>query len=317
MSKKTQFAQKTSKPKSDTATKETGLGNTKESPLEKEIKNEFKTRAWFFTLNNPKNHGFCSEKHVFEILELQNPIAIVMQLEEGEETHTPHYQGGVYFKHQVSFKTMKALSNAFRWACVGNWKKTILYCTKPETRIGGPWSKNIDISHTISSMPDPVGWQLNVLDIIKGEPDPRKIYWFWEAKGNSGKSSLCTWLMDNRGARVVSGTCKDILYILAELESFPKIIVIDIPRSNDAAHISYQLIEQLKSGRLCSTKYKGVIKRFNIPHILIFANIEPDMLSLSLDRWEIYWINKKKQSLHRKNILIEEESSDECPSDYE
>ena len=101
------------------------------------------------------------------------------------------------------------------------------------------------------------------------------------------------------------------------MDSFPKIVVIDIPRSNDKQIISYQLIEQLKSGRMCSTKYKGKITRFNIPHILIFANEEPDMRALSLDRWEIFWINKKKSTIHRKNIMIEEESSEDCPSDYE
>lgn len=101
--------------------------------------------------------------------------------------------------------------------------------------------------------------------------------------------------MDNRNALIVSGTCKDIMYILSEMESFPKIVIIDIPRSNDKQIISYQLVEQLKSGRMCSTKYKGKVKRFNIPHILVFANYEPEMHALSLDRWEIFWINKKRE----------------------
>ena len=90
-----------------------------------------------------------------------------MQLEVGE-LGTPHYQGGVYFKSQIYFSTMKQLSKVISWKIVGNWKKTILYCTKPETRVAGPWSKGIDLSHTISSMPDPTGWQLDLLKLISG-----------------------------------------------------------------------------------------------------------------------------------------------------
>lgn len=314
MSKKSQTSQKVSNQKTNTVSNDVGEGNTKILPPKDKV---IRSRAWFFTLNNPKNHGFVSEKHVFELLNALNPGQIVMQLECGEEG-TEHYQGGVYFKNQERFSTLKKLSDKFHWEIVGNWKKTILYCTKPETRIGGPWSKNIDLNHTVKSMPDPKGWQLECLKLIAGDPDPRKIYWLWEKKGNVGKSVLSTWLTDNRNAAVVSGSCKDISYILSEMESFPKIIVIDIPRSNDKQRISYQLIETLKSGRICSTKYKGRITRFNVPHILVFANEEPETSALSQDRWEIYWINNKNGSIHRKNMITDiEESEEECPSDYE
>ena len=57
---------------------------------------------------------------------------------------------------------------------------------------------------------------------------------------------MSAWLTQNRNAITVSGNVKDIAYILSECTNFPKIIIIDIPRSNEQGHISYSLIEQLK-----------------------------------------------------------------------
>ena len=34
-----------------------------------------------------------------------------------------------------------------------------------------------------------------VVDILKTEPDERTIHWFWEPKGNVGKTTLCKWLV--------------------------------------------------------------------------------------------------------------------------
>ena len=39
-----------------------------------------------------------------------------------------------------------------------------------------------------------------VVDILKTEPDERTIHWFWEPKGNVGKTTLCKWLVVKRGA---------------------------------------------------------------------------------------------------------------------
>ena len=300
------------------------VGNTKNQPPVEKEKTVIRTRAWFFTLNNPKKHGFISEKQMLELFKGLNPQQLMMQLERGEGNGfgeektmtegTEHYQGCVYFGVQIVFETMKQLCGKIHWEKCRNWKRCIEYCRKSETRVDGPWS--IGIAQLVAPLPPMTGWQLEVLKILDRDPEPRKLYWFWEAKGNAGKSHMCAWLTDNRDSITVSGSCKDVSYILTERETFPRIVVIDIPRSNDKQIISYQLIEQLKSSQICSTKYKGKSIRFNIPHVIVFANVEPNLNEVSLDRWEIFWINKKKSTLLRKNIEIHEESSEEEPEGY-
>ena len=116
-------------------------------------------------------------------------------------------------------------------------------------------------------------------------------------RGNVGKSHMSAWLTQNRNAITVSGNVKDIAYILSECTNFPKIIIIDIPRSNEQGHISYSLIEQLKTGMLCSTKYKGRSLTFNIPHVVIFANREPDFKNY-------LWTAGKFSGYTRSNLLL-------------
>ena len=219
----------------------------------------------------------------------------------------------MYFKHAVQLNTLKQLSKKFHWEICHSWKKALLYCSKSDTRIDGPWCFGIpDAPIRIPPLKD---WQQDLLTIIDQEPDSRTIYWCWEKRGNVGKSHMSAWLTQNRNAITVSGNVKDIAYILSECTNFPKIIIIDIPRSNEQGHISYSLIEQLKTGMLCSTKYKGRSLTFNIPHVVIFANREPDFKKLSMDRWKVFWIHKKQLII--KNIITNvDDSSEEVPEGY-
>ncbi len=63
-------------------------------------------------------------------------------------------------------------------------------------------------------------------------------------------------------------------------------MVIDIPRANEG-NVSYQAIEDLKNGALFSTKYESGMCVFNSPHVVVFANMAPDLNKLSADRWNI------------------------------
>ena len=62
----------------------------------------------------------------------------MIQLEKGENG-TPHYQGCMYFKHAVQLNTLKQLSKNFIGRFVTLGKKALLYCSKSDTRIDGPW----------------------------------------------------------------------------------------------------------------------------------------------------------------------------------
>lgn len=281
--------------------KKGGQGNTRilAPPVEK-----IRSRSWFFTLNNPKEHGFQNENCVIDLWKGLKCAKYMLQLEKGNEG-TEHYQGVIYLENPVCFDTVKQLCDKIHWEKTKSLKFAIDYCSKSESRIAGPWALNC--ASTLKPIPPLKGWQLEALAMTEKEPSIRDIYWLFEYDGNVGKSHFATWMSRNRNSITVSGNMTNIAHILSKEKKFPETIIIDIPRSNDGLHISYELIEKLKCGTLCSGKYDGRVIDFDTPHIIIFANVEPDYSKLSDDRWKVFWINKKKQKLCKKKTELCEE----------
>lgn len=78
------------------------------------------------------------------------------------------------------------------------------------------------------------------------------------------------------------GAKKDIAYSYRG----GKICVFDFSRDTEG-HISYDAIEALKGGLVFSAKYESGVKIYEQPHVLCFANWEPNIDSMSDDRWVI------------------------------
>lgn len=274
-----EVTQLTQNEKVDESANDTSGGNTKKP-------RNTRSRSYFFTINNPDTHGYKSYQGVIELITVLDPVQYAFQLEKGKEG-TVHYQGCIYLKNAISFDTVRKLDTKIHWETAKNWKKSVIYCTKSDTRQDGPWV--FGIAGYIEPLP-PLreGWQTELLALLDTKPDPRIVYWVWEKIGNVGKTHFATWLYDNREALIVSGKANDIAMALAECKQFPKIVIIDIPRSNEDGFLSYQIIEQLKGGLLFSGKYKSKCVRFNVPHVLILSNKPPDKNKLSADRWRIY-----------------------------
>lgn len=128
-------------------------------------------------------------------------------------------------------------------------------------------------------------WQRGVLELIKQKPDHRKVYWYCDLVGNTGKSYLSRYLqLTEKVYYITGGKQQDIFYAY---ENQP-LIIYDLARSyqDNMDHI-YTTIEYFKNGMFLSTKYKSEQRMFKIPHILVFANFEPHQEKLSQDRWAI------------------------------
>lgn len=176
----------------------------------------------------------------------------------------------------------------------GSDKDFISYVTKRETRVDGPWSKGFP---GIPSAPPKIikesmfyPWQKKVWEIIKAEPDDRSIYWIWDPIGNCGKTAFCKFLIYHRDAFVFRGKSSDMASRIVQLETDVKIAVMNVSRTQES-FVSYQGIEEIKDGLVCSGKYEGGQKIFDPPHVFIFANFEPDRNALSMDRWKIMRID--------------------------
>jgi len=135
-------------------------------------------------------------------------------------------------------------------------------------------------------------WQSALLAIVLEPACPRKIHWIWENQGNVGKSWMANYLGCLHGATVLTAGKKvDMAYIYAQKPT--GIVVFDLARTTEPVDGKsfldgiYSLAEDLKNGRVVSTKYESVVRYFESPHVIFLANYEPDMTKWSADRYFI------------------------------
>jgi hypothetical protein len=242
------------------------------------------SKRWVFTLNN------YTEEHI-NIISAVVPEKCIKYIigKEISKSGTPHLQGFCYFKERVRPLSEIPIKEIHWEKALGN-DLSQNYCGKDDDVIlfkGIP--KPLVLVTRDMLRPN----QLKIADMFIEDEHPifgRNIYWFWEEHGNWGKSFLCTHMIDFMGAMEVSGASADVLcgvtnWIEKNGEA-PRIIIFDIPRVNKG-HVSYQAIEKIKDGKFFSGKYESGMVRFNKPHILCFANEEPEDWKLSKDRWKV------------------------------
>lgn len=239
-------------------------------------------KKWCFTYNNP-NLEFMDV-----IMNHYRIVKYVFQLEVGD-SGTEHFQGVIEFDCKVRPKSVFGTKwDAIHWESCRNWDASVIYCQKKEGRKRGPWLKGVSRTDEIKILKfnELKEWQNDIVKIIESEPDDRKIYWFWEERGGVGKSTFCKFLCARYDAMLLTGKANDMKYAIIQNKSFPRICIIDCPRSMQD-YISYPGIEEIKNGMFFCGKYESKQLIGNCPHVIVFANFEPEEDKLSRDRWII------------------------------
>lgn len=253
-------------------------GNTKKA------KQVSPSKHWCFTLNNYKKDDIkqiCSNSSISKY---------IFQEETGEEG-TPHLQGYIEFKAK-SRPFEKFENKTIHWEKCKSISASIDYCSKESTRTGEIYKKGIEIEEPIKLLDEDklYPWQRLIFDDCKNEPDDRTINVIVDKNGNKGKTKLCKLLCAKYGALCISGKSADIKYGIVKYKEsnkvYPKIVLIDVPRSN-IDYINYEAIEKVKDGLFFCGKYESCQVIMNCPHIYLFMNEEPKMSSMSIDRWNI------------------------------
>lgn len=242
------------------------------------------SKHWAFTWNNyPKE--VCSSNFWLK----PNVDELYIQEEICPKTGTPHLQGSIKFKRKVRPKNL--YSTKIHWEKTRNIKGSNSYCLKEESRKAGGWQlkfgNNLPYTEDIKEFK---AWQVNLLNILKKEPDNRSIYWCFDYKGGIGKTIFQKYVfthLDN--VIVVSGKGSDmkncILTYLKTNKRLPKIILVNVPRSS-LNFISWSGIEEIKDMFFYSPKYEGGMICGPSPHLFLFANEKPPLENLSKDRWK-------------------------------
>lgn len=264
-------------------------------------------KKYMFTWNNyPEDWKQLIAKRL-------EPIAhkLACQAEIGDQG-TPHIQGAIVLKRRMRWSQF-GLPKEIHWENMkGNENVAIAYALKESTRdtTQSPILYNVSLPETIKVLQEPemLAWQKETVEIIKRTPSDRIIYWRWDHDGKCGKSALVKLLCYKYGALMVSGSNKDMKSAVARYKEekgvTPKILIYDIPRmARD--YVSYTGIEELKNGCFLSTKYEVKMVIMNSPHILCFANFEPDFDALSSDRWDVREIEltQEEEDKIEKGIL--------------
>jgi len=125
------------------------------------------------------------------------------------------------------------------------------------------------------------GWQSDLLETVSRPPDARKVLWYVDEVGGTGKSMFA---LSHPSCYVVTGgKHADIIYAYA----FESVVFFDWPRDAED-RFPYSMVESFKNGYALSTKYEVRRLRFEVPHVVVFSNFQPDRTKLSADRWDIH-----------------------------
>jgi hypothetical protein len=250
-----------------------GEGNTELPP-----KQPTRKTFWCFTLFN-----FTDEIKT----ELNRQLeSISVKFLYGEEvcpsTQKLHLQGFFHLKKAMRITEIKLINNPHLSWCMGNEAQNIKYCSKENKVFKWGFPAPLKLIN-----PDK-DWQIKILTILSSEPDDRKVYWFWSKEGGVGKSQFCKYLIATMNCVFIDeGKKADIMYSIMEADMDKcNSVIFDIPRDN-GNKVSYKSIESIKNGMVYSPKYESKHKLFNSPHLICFANCEPEFEKLSNDRWVV------------------------------
>lgn len=275
---------------------EGGLGNTLPNPHPPPSGK--RSRSWIITWNNPPDTPLTQLTQDFGGLEQW-----AGQLERGE-SGTVHYQFCMRYKNARTFKSIKEMLPACHIEACIDWKKSVEYCTKEDTRIDGPWASHDHLMPKKQWKWDVrerqfilKPWQIALeSEIVENEPNPRTIIWYVDINGGAGKTEFCAYMAKKYvGVHIVAGSIRDIMYNItkklsdSENEEY-RCVFFDIPRAQGDM-VSYKGIEAVKNGIITNTKYESTSMILNIPHVVVFSNSEPELTKLSHDRWDIRYLD--------------------------
>lgn len=271
-------------------TREKKGGNTSPPSISSPVKPKKRvnpSKKWVFTWNNYDDGTLELLKSMLDT----DADKYVLGKEVGE-SGTPHIQGWVVFKvrkRPIEWCKIPAI----HWERQkGSDQEASLYCMKE----GNFESMGVEEPRELEIVRDPMegleykDWQREVMDILDEEPDSRTIYWYWEPIGNSGKTTFAKHIcVNNRLAVYCTGKANDVKCMISmrrkeKLDT--KICIFGFPRTKEE-FVSYEALEEVKDGIFFSGKYEPAMVVMNNPHVIVFANFEPEMSKLSHDRWVI------------------------------
>jgi len=131
------------------------------------------------------------------------------------------------------------------------------------------------------------GWQAQLNELVQQPPDDRKVYFYVDENGNSGKSWLCRWWISEDSDNVQMFRIAKRDDLAHAVDPACKLFVFDVPRGG-MEYLQYNILEQIKDRAVFSPKYDSKIKLLrHCAHVIVFCNEEPDRNKMSRDRYVV------------------------------
>lgn len=260
-------------------TMETEGGNTNPPPKKRCVP----SKRWCFTWNNYPSDGLETLETIFRTF----TIDYVIGREVGEHG-TPHLQGYIECKQKIRPVEKLKLPQSIHWEkCKGGRRANLDYCTKDGDYVH---SAKLKPPRPLRLITPRDGWQKDIVELVKTEPDDRSIHWYWDEVGAIGKTSLCKYLTVKYGAITLGGKAHDIRNGIVEYVktngNTPDIVLVNLTRSMEQ-YMSWEGLENIKDMYFYSGKFEGGMVCGPPPHLIVFANFPPAANKLSADRWHI------------------------------
>lgn len=315
------------------------MNNTKKTIKETTKKQKttvhaFRGNRFALTIHGATDDQLNNLKNFFQ--DKSNDVEVVFGVaarETGEHSVHPHFQ--VYFETNKRTKIKNRLQTLFgsnfhvelaRGTRDANVR--YVYAVDKAYEIGWIVLKKGDVevprgynsrAMNLTKNFKPRPFQKDIIDLIDQKEPGRLIHWFYEERGNTGKTFLGQILHRLRGAIMVGGRASDILHALARVREIvgqdPPIVVIDMSRAQSFPPGLATTIENVSDGLFFSGKYESTMIDMKLPpHVFVFANYEPDISLLSVDRWRIHQIDPTTfttRSINASKLLEEQKARQE------
>ena len=135
-------------------------------------------------------------------------------------------------------------------------------------------------------------WQADLYSELMTEPDARRIMWYIDPAGGSGKSTFAAVFISRMTRDVVRyGFVKPSDMALSYKGE--RVVFFDLARASYDWLPLCALMEEIKNGEVFSGKYESCTKRFQPPHVVVFANFGPPGCAFSHDRVDLRFLNIK------------------------
>lgn len=278
---------------------------------------ELKTKTWCVTINETDDCPLPDNKELRIFFEEQC-TEYVFQKERGLVSGRLHWQCAMKLRvrrrkttilNSIKVKGFKP----HQWQLepmYGSWEEASAYCLKDDTRVEGELIYTNMLAYSgqdvafLDRKEAHYPWQKELFNIVFNDdvllfkkPHDRKILWFADFGGNTGKSKFTKWicLRNSRAVKVPFGSASQLRSSIISMGP-KRMYMLDIPRTigqDDDMKAIYSLLEDLKNGFVVSSMYgKNAVLLMDPPHVVVFSNQFPEIKRMSSDRWHTCGIHK-------------------------